>query len=75
MASPAKFQYMLLGKQKPLKIENEGFKLEVAKSVKLLGLTIDQNFIFDNHMSNMFKIASAKIKSLSRIRMPRLKNR
>ena len=36
MANPWKFQYMLLGKHTLLKIEIEGFQLELAKSVKLV---------------------------------------
>ena len=36
MANPWKFQNMLLGKHTPLKIEIEGFQLELAKSVKLV---------------------------------------
>ena len=67
-----KFQYMLLGKHKPLKIEIEGFQLESAKS-NLLGITIYHNLTFDMHISNICKMASAKVKSLSRIRnSPRL---
>ena len=68
MANPGKFQYMLLGKHKPLKIEIEGFQLESAKSVNLLGITIDHNLTFDTHVSNICKTANAKVKSLSRIR-------
>ena len=67
-ANPRKFQYMLLGKHKPLKIEIEGFPLEPARSVSLLGITIDHNLTFDTHISNIFKTASAKVKSLGRIR-------
>ena len=67
-ANPRKFQYMLLGKHKPLKIEIEGFPLEPARSVSLLGITIDHNLTFDTHISNICKTASAKVKSLSRIR-------
>ena len=33
MANPGKFQYMLPGKHKPLKIEIEGFQLESAKLI------------------------------------------
>ena len=47
----------------------EGFKLELAMSVKLLGLTIDQNWtLYDKDISNICKAVSAKFKSLSRIR-------
>ena len=65
MENPGKFQYMLLRKQKPPKIEIEEFQLESAKSVNLLGITIDYNLTFDTHVSNICKTASAKVKSLS----------
>ena len=38
MASPGKFQYMLLGKHKHIKTEIEGFQLKPDQSVKLLGI-------------------------------------
>ena len=53
MATPGKFQYLLLGKPKPLKIEIEGFQLESAKLVNLLGMTIDHNLTFDTDVSNI----------------------
>ena len=65
-----KSQHMLFAKRKPLKVENEGFKLESTKSVKLLGSAIDHNINFDTHISNVYQTTSAKIKSLSRIRNP-----
>ena len=67
MTNPEKFQSMWLGKHKPLKTEIDGFQLESAKSVNLLGITIDHNLTFDTHVSNIFKTASAKVKSLSRM--------
>ena len=67
MANPGKFQCMLLGKHKPLKIEIEGFQLESAKSVNLLGITIDYNLTFDTHVSTICKTAS-RIRRLSSIR-------
>ena len=45
------------GKHKPLKIEIEGFQLKLAKSVNLLGLTIDNNLTFHAHISNICKTA------------------
>ena len=68
MENPRKFQYMLLRKQKSSKIEIEEFQLESAKSVNLLGITTDYNLTFETHVSNICKTASAKVKSLSRIR-------
>ena len=68
MANSGEILYMSLGKHKPLKIEIEGFQLESAKSVSLLGITIDQDLTFDRHMSNISKTARAKVKSLNRIR-------
>ena len=38
MASPGKFQHMLLGNHKPIKTETEGFQLKPGQSVKLLGI-------------------------------------
>ena len=68
MANHGKFQYMLLGKHNLLKIETERFQLESAKSVNLSGITTDHNLTFDTHISNICKTASAKVKSLNRIR-------
>ena len=68
MTNLGKYQYMLLGKHKPSKIEIAGFQLESAKSVNLLRITIDHDLTFDTHISNICKMARAKIKSLSRIR-------
>ena len=53
IANLGKVKYMFLGKQKPLKIEIEGFHLESAKSVNLLEITIDHNLTFDTHVSNI----------------------
>ena len=66
VANPGKFQYMLLGKHKSLKIEIGVFQLESAKLVNLLGITIDHDLTFDTHVQNICKTASAKVKSLSR---------
>ena len=54
---------MLLGKHKPLKIELERFQLESAKSVNLLGITIDHNLTFDT------------LKVSAELEMPRMKNK
>ena len=68
VTNPGKFQYMMLGKHKSLKIEIEGFQAEWAKSVNLLGITIDHNLTFDTHVWSICKTTSVKVKGLSRIR-------
>ena len=59
---------MLPGKHNPLKTEIEGIQLESAKSVNLLGITIDHSLTFDTHVSNICKTASTKVKRFSRIK-------
>ena len=54
MVNSEKFQYMLLGKHKALKVEIEGFQLESHAWVNLLGITIDDNVTFDTHVSNIY---------------------
>ena len=47
----------------------EEFKLKLAKSIKVLRLTIDHNLtLYGTDISNICKAASAKFKSLSKIR-------
>ena len=69
MANPGKFQSMILSKntiKKSIVIDNK--TIESSKSVKLLGLTIDNKLNFGIHINNICKVASAKIKGLGRIR-------
>ena len=69
MANPGKFPFMILSKNtinKSIVINNK--MIESSKSVKLLGLTIDNKLNFGIHINNMCKVASAKIKGLGRIR-------
>ena len=69
MANPGKFQFMILSKNtinKSFVIDNK--TIESSKSVKLLGLTIDNKLNFGIHINNICKVASAKIKGLGRIR-------
>ena len=69
MANPEKFQLMILNNNtinKSIVINNK--TIEPFKSVKLLGLTIDNKLNFLIHISNICKVASAKIKGLGRIR-------
>ena len=69
MANPGKFQFMILSKNtinKSIVINNK--TIESLKSVKLLGLTIDNIFNFGILINNLIKVANAKIKDLERIR-------
>ena len=69
MANPGMFQFMILSKNtinKSIVIGNK--TIESSKSVKLLGLTIDNKLKFGIHINNICKVASAKIKGLGRIR-------
>ena len=69
MANPGKFQCTILSKNtinKSILITNK--TIESSKSVKLLGLTIDNKLDFEIHINNIRKVASAKIKGLGRIR-------
>ena len=65
MENSGKFQYMLLAKRKPLKIEIEGFQLQSVKSVNLLGITIDYNI----------RRLVQKLKASAELEMPWMKNR
>ena len=65
MANPGKFKFMILSINtinKSIVINNK--TIESSKSVKLLGLTIDNNLNFGIHINNICKVASAKIKGL-----------
>ena len=67
--NPGKFQFMILSKNtinKSIVINNK--TIESLKSVKLLGLTIDNIFNFGILINNLIKVANAKIKDLERIR-------
>ena len=69
MANPEKFKFMILSKNtinQSIVINNK--TIESSKSVKLLGLTIDNKLNFGIHINNICKMASAKIKGLKRIR-------
>ena len=69
MANPGKFQFMILSKNtinQSIVINNK--TIESLKSVKLLGLTIDNKLNFGIHMNNICKVASAKNKRSERIR-------
>ena len=70
MVNPEKFQYMILSKNtinKSIAINNK--TNESSKSLKLLGLTIDNKLNYGIHINNVCKVASAKIKCLDWIEL------
>ena len=69
MANPRKFQFKILSKNTiNQSIATNNKTMESSKSVKRLGLTIDNTLNFGVHLNNISKVASAKIKGLGRIR-------
>ena len=73
VANPEKFQLLLLGpKNKIIKndfvIKIEDQILHQSSTVRLLGITIDQTLTFKNHITDLCKSASNKLKALQRIR-------
>ena len=61
MANPGKFQFMILSKNtinKSIVINNK--IIESSKSVKLLGLTIDNTLNFGIHVNNICKVAKCE---------------
>ena len=69
-ANPDKFQATAIGKK--TKSQNLSFNLSENKivcedDVKLLGVTIDSDLNFDNHISEMYKKASRQLIILKRI--------
>ena len=67
--NPGKLQFMILSKNTINKSVVIGNKtIESSRSVKLLGLTIDNKLNFGIHINNICKVASAKTKGLGRIK-------
>ena len=72
VANQEKFQVLLL---KPKNKNKENFKIQIqdkvlqnTQTVKLLGVTIDQNLTFKNHITNLCTSTKNKLKALQRIR-------
>ena len=52
----------------PLNITVNGSKINESATYKYLGVTLDKNFTFSEHLSSTFRKASARVKLLRRIR-------
>ena len=68
-ANPEKFQIMFLGTNKTnIDFDIGNIKLKSSSHVKLLGIKIDNKLKFNDHIEEICKSASGKIKALNRIR-------
>ena len=69
IANPGKFQFIILSKNTVShSIVIKKKMLESQKSVKLLGLSMNNKLNFRIHINNISKVASAKIEGLARIK-------
>ena len=69
-ANPGKFQFMILGKKKrnSVKLIINTTEIEESRKVVLLGITVDNLFIFNEHIDNICRTANYKLHALRRIR-------
>ena len=68
-ANPDKFHLLLISRKGNPKFELtiNGFKLEGKESIKLLGITIDTQLTFKNHINNICDTAQNRLFALLRI--------
>ena len=69
-AYPGKFQFMVLGLKNIalFSLNVNGKIIPSSNEVKLLGITIDNQFEFKKHMEELINKASYKLHALKRIR-------
>ena len=69
VANPGKFQVMFLGllKSANICIEIDGLVLVPKNNVKLLGITIDSDLKFTNHVKSSCRKTSKKVTACSRV--------
>ena len=69
-ANPGKFQFIVLGKKKRNLVELiiNTTEIEESRKVVLLGITIDNLLIFNEHIDNLCSTANYKLHALRRIR-------
>ena len=66
-ANPDKFHLILNNSDENLMVKIEDSQVFNSKSKKLLGITIDNNLTFNEHVSNLCKKASQKLHALARV--------
>ena len=69
-ANPRKFQFMILGKEKrnSVKLIINTTQIKESRKVVLLGITIDNLLIFNEHIDNLCRTANYELHALRRIR-------
>ena len=69
-ANPKKFQFMILGKtsRQPITLNINQIKVKESQKVLLLGLTIDNQLTFKDHVDMLCSTANYKLHALRRIR-------
>ena len=71
VANPKKFQVMFLGLKQHqeffLEIENKS--IDVTRSVKLLGISVDDELKFDKHVKTLCQKVSRKVSAFSRVQV------
>ena len=68
-ANPGKFQVMFLGmrEQPKLALEINNITIPLTDRVKLLGVTIDSQLKFDDHIKALCQTANRKVSAFSRV--------
>ena len=66
VANPSKFQLMFLSKYKNIEknMSFDGKTIKSSATVELLGITLDKNINFKQHMQNICRKANNKTKAL-----------
>ena len=69
VANPKKFQVMFLGlkQHQEFSLETENKSIDMTRSVKLLGINVDDELKFDKHVKTMCQNVSRKISAFSRV--------
>ena len=69
-ANPGQFQFIILEKKKrnSVKLVINTTEIEESRKVVLLGITIDNLLIFNEHIDNLCRTANYKLHALRRIR-------
>ena len=69
-ANPKTFQFMILGKtsRQPITLNINQIKVKESQKVLLLGLTIDNQLTFKDHVDMLCSTANYKLHALRRIR-------